>query len=135
MIDHGIETAKQFAEEIAGRDWFEVTTPPELNILTYRMVPPAIGRRLGTVSASEQNPLNAYLDRLNIYVQRTQREAGKSFVSRTRICTDPGSRGGGCVVLRSVLMNPMTTLAILKEILDEQERIGKQFITFSPGPE
>jgi glutamate decarboxylase len=126
MIDHGIETAKAFAAEIEQRAMFEVVTPPELNILTYRMVPPDVCRRLEHADSKGREILNGYLDELNIYIQRTQREAGKSFVSRTRICPVPGSEGGR-VVLRSVIMNPMTTNAVLREILDEQERIGQGF--------
>lgn len=126
MIDHGIETAKAFAAEIEQRAMFEVVTPPELNILTYRMVPPDVCRRLEHADPKGREILNGYLDELNIYIQRTQREAGKSFVSRTRICPVPGSEGGR-VVLRSVIMNPMTTNAVLREILDEQERIGQGF--------
>lgn len=126
MIDHGIETAKAFAAEIQQRDMFEVVTAPELNILTYRMVPPEVGRQLEHADATEQEILNDYLDELNIYIQRTQREAGKSFVSRTRIGPVFGSEGAR-VVLRSVIMNPMTTGAVLREILDEQERIGQGF--------
>lgn len=135
MIDHGIETAKAFAAEIEGRAMFELITPPVLNILTYRMIPPGYSRLFADADtdAGRREFLNDYLDELNIYVQRTQREAGKSFVSRTRISPVPGDEKG-FVVLRSVIMNPMTTLAVLKEILDEQEGIGRIFFRQNPPP-
>ena len=135
MIDHGIETAKAFAAEIEGRAMFELITPPVLNILTYRMIPPGYSRLFADADTDvgRREFLNDYLDELNIYVQRTQREAGKSFVSRTRISPVPGDEKG-FVVLRSVIMNPMTTLAVLKEILDEQEGIGRIFFRQNPPP-
>ncbi|MBA3029444.1 MAG: aminotransferase class V-fold PLP-dependent enzyme, partial [Desulfobacteraceae bacterium] len=42
LIEHGIETAKQFAREIGRRPLFEVISRPELNIFTYRVCPPEI---------------------------------------------------------------------------------------------
>lgn len=137
MIDHGIETAKAFAAEIERRSMFELITPPVLNILTYRMIPPGFDRLLANANADldtdRQKFLNDYLDELNIYVQRTQREAGKSFVSRTRITPVPGDEEGR-VVLRSVIMNPMTTPAILGEVLDEQEGLAHNFFHQNPPP-
>ena len=47
LIDHGIETAAAFAKEIKKRDLFELVTPPVLNILTYRVCPPAFRKRTG----------------------------------------------------------------------------------------
>jgi glutamate decarboxylase len=43
-------------------------------------------------------------------------------VSRTTLLRD-NNPDDAIVVLRSVIMNPMTTISILNEILDEQERI------------
>ncbi|MBF0228440.1 MAG: aminotransferase class V-fold PLP-dependent enzyme [Desulfamplus sp.] len=121
MIDHGIETAKQFADEIKRRELFELITEPELNILTYRMVPKEIKQHLKTADATQIKILNQQLDNINIAIQRKQREAGKSFVSRTRMTYRPS--GDEVVVLRSVIMNPMTNITILNEVLDEQERL------------
>jgi glutamate decarboxylase len=126
MIDHGIETAKRFAAEIERRDGFHLVTHPELNILTYRVVPPALGTRLESADPKERDLINDSLDQLNTHVQRTQREAGNSFVSRTRLNLGPWDKKG-VVVLRSVIMNPMTTIKILNEILDEQESIAADF--------
>jgi len=123
LIEHGIETAKAFAEEIRKRPMFELTTPPELNILTYRIFPENMKQEWKTANHQQKLEINDYLNHVNITVQRLQREAGKSFVSRTTL------RRRGCediVVLRSVLMNPMTDIKILAEILDEQEKIYQQ---------
>ncbi|WP_246804160.1 aminotransferase class V-fold PLP-dependent enzyme [Desulfosarcina cetonica] len=42
LLDHGIDIARAFAEEITRRPMFELITAPELNILTYRLVPDAL---------------------------------------------------------------------------------------------
>ncbi|MBU0545156.1 MAG: putative pyridoxal-dependent aspartate 1-decarboxylase, partial [Proteobacteria bacterium] len=122
LIEHGIETAKSFAEEIVRRPDFELVTPPELNILTYRFCPAEIKREIDTSKDEERKILNERLNEINITVQRLQREAGKSFVSRTTLKTYRG-RCESIVVLRCVIMNPLTDINILGDILDEQEEI------------
>ncbi|MBL0712416.1 MAG: aminotransferase class V-fold PLP-dependent enzyme [Desulfosarcina sp.] len=127
LIDHGIETARAFAEEIHRHPLFELITPPELNILTYRICPPDWRKRLATADARSGRRLTAALNRINTAVQRLQREAGRSFVSRTTL-NPPG--GMETVVLRAVIMNPMTDLAIIREILTEQAAI---YADWQPG--
>ncbi|WP_373498822.1 pyridoxal-dependent decarboxylase [Desulfococcus sp.] len=119
LIDHGIETARAFADEIGRRPLFELVTPPQLNILTYRIVPEEIQRKWTAAGPEERKNLARRLNDLNIAVQRIQREAGNSFVSRTTL----RHLGEDVVVLRAVLMNPMTHMGILCDILDEQEQI------------
>ncbi|MFH2092810.1 MAG: pyridoxal-dependent aspartate 1-decarboxylase PanP [Pseudomonadota bacterium] len=128
MIEHGIETAQKFAAMIEKRSLFQMVSPPVLNILTYRLVPCDIQEKLKTASLEEKKNLDAQLDKININIQRIQREAGKSFVSRTRLKTDPDD-DHNTVVLRSVIMNPLTTVDILSEILDEQETIFHSMTT------
>jgi len=122
LIEHGIETAEKFAREIDRRPDFELVTPPQLNILTYRLHPQALRQAAGKKAATTPR-----LNEINKLLQRLQREAGRSFVSRTtlNLSTTPDDE---TVVLRCVIMNPMTTLEILKEILDEQITIYREMI-------
>ncbi len=122
LIDHGIETAAAFAREIKKRELFELMTPPVLNILTYRICPPHAKKLLETADNDRRRIINEKLNTVNRRLQQIQREAGTSFVSRTTLLRD-NNPDDAIVVLRSVIMNPMTTLSILSEILDEQERI------------
>jgi glutamate decarboxylase len=128
LIDHGIEIARKFAVEIQGRPLFEVITRPELNILTYRLFPPEIRWRFEQGTAEDVRVINDQLNVINRRVQQLQREAGKSFVSRTTLRTHryPGQ---DTVVFRCVIMNPMTNIEVLREILDEQEAIYHQIAT------
>ncbi len=123
MIEHGIDTARLFAEKIRAREQFQVVTEPVLNILTYRAVPPALKRQMDAADTpAGRQAVDARLDKINIDLQRIQREAGKSFVSRTCLKIHPKDTHTP-VVLRSVIMNPYTDGRILDQILDEQEEI------------
>ena len=123
LIEHGIDIAHEFAEEIKQRSLFELITSPELNILTYRINPPCIRQQMADASDSVTAALNEQLNTITRKVQQLQREAGKSFVSRTTLRTNGDGDGSERVVFRCVIMNPLTTIAILREILDEQEDI------------
>ncbi len=125
LIEHGIETARKFAAEIEKRPNFQIVTTPELNILTYRLNPLRLRKQFSASNLQQQIKLNEHLNNINRRVQRLQREAGHSFVSRTTLQADHPP-GQDMVVLRCVIMNPMTDIKILREILDEQEEIYKQ---------
>ena len=77
----------------------------------------------------EDPAVNERLNEINRTVQRLQREAGNSFVSRTTLKTINGDNGKNVVVFRCVIMNPMTNMNVLREILDEQEGIYKRTFT------
>ncbi len=128
LIDHGIETARKFADEIERRKDFQLITSPELNILTYRFCPFDLQEELAGSDARQRVRINETLNDINRQLQRRQREAGKSFVSRTTLDIKDFS-GQHIVVLRAVIMNPMTTIDILREILNEQENIYKSIQT------
>jgi len=125
LIEHGIEIARKFAAEIEKRPNFQLVTAPELNILTYRLNPLSLIQEFSASDVQQQIKLNEHLNNINRTVQRLQREAGRSFVSRTTLQADHPP-GQDMVVLRCVIMNPMTDIEILREILDEQEKIYKQ---------
>jgi len=122
LIEHGIETAAAFAGEIRKRKDFQLFSDPVLNVLTYRVCPKKFQDKLATAEEKERRKINEKLNVVNRRLQRIQREAGTSFVSRTTLLIN-NNPDDAIVVLRSVIMNPMTTLKILKEILDEQEEI------------
>ncbi|MBU0993632.1 MAG: putative pyridoxal-dependent aspartate 1-decarboxylase [Proteobacteria bacterium] len=122
LIEHGIEVAADFAEEIESRENFELVTKPVLNILTYRVFPKQLKKEHEAGDDDQKKAINARLNEINRIVQQVQREAGNSFVSRTafKMKKNPNEQ---MVVLRCVMMNPMTNMSILKDILDEQEKI------------
>ncbi len=127
LIEHGIETAGAFAQEISKRSLFELVTPPTLNILTYRLCPPELREKLQGGDVKEARRTARTVNEINIALQRLQREAGRSFVSRTTL-GGMDSYGEERVVLRCVIMNPMTTLDTLNAVLDEQEALYRSHL-------
>lgn len=123
LIDLGIERASTFAELIRQHPDFELTSLPELNILTYRYCPADIQQKLETATPEEQNRINSLLDQICQLIQKIQREAGKTFVSRTHLRMVRYQNE--ITVLRSVLANPLTTNEILLSVLAEQREIAR----------
>jgi len=125
LIDLGIEKARRFAEMIEEHKNFELITAPELNILTYRYNPAWLQKKISTLDSKQLVEVNQYLDLITQEVQKRQREAGKTFVSRTRL-RSTHYQDDQISVFRAVLANPLTTEAILAAVLEEQCAIVKQ---------
>lgn len=119
LIDMGIERAQQFAGKIQQHPDFELMSEPELNILTYRYNPSWLQAALNGANHEQMNKANELLDQLTRLVQKYQREAGKTFVSRTRLMAAK-YRAETLTVFRAVLANPLTTKEILDAVLEEQ---------------
>ena len=123
LIDQGIDKARTFAELIDSQPDFELVTRPELNILTYRYCPEEVQRAFAMADPAQAEKLNTCLNRITKFIQKTQRERGKAFVSRTRL--EPARYNHfPCIVFRVVLANPLTTQEILADILEEQRLLA-----------
>ena len=131
LINQGIEKANYFADLINQHQDFELITRPELCLLTYRYVPQAVQQLLAKADDEQQAEINSLLHNLTKFIQKRQRENGKSFVSRTRI--EVGRyQGHKILVFRVVLANPLTSKDILVDVLAEQIELAKESETFLP---
>ena len=129
----------QFLEEMLGRSGnFEILNNPELFILTYRFIPQIIRDQLHeweevkkSSRAKKQigelekrvRKVNHVVNALNIKLHKALRLDDTTFVSRTTL-EATRYRPQKIVVLRAVLINPLTDRAILEEVVDTQNRIG-----------
>ena len=129
-------------------DNFETLNVPELFILNYRFVPGVIKEqflawegdrqsskdREGAKDASEKiKKVNHLINGLNIKLHKALRRDDTTFVSRTTM-ESTRYRPQNIVVLRAVLINPLTDKQILKEIVNTQNRIGlKIWQEFEPA--
>jgi glutamate decarboxylase len=130
LIDRGIEMAQQFAEMIRSAPDFELVTAPELNLLTYRYLPAEVRPLLTSGTPAQRQAANIRLSALTEAIQREQRAAGKTFVSRTRL--EAGAHAGQVLtVFRVVLANPLTTPQVLQDILAEQRSHGQRLAAAS----
>ena len=134
LINNGIEKAQYFAANIIKHSNFELISKPELCLLTYRYVPKSIQTLMRQAKEHGESDLikqcNLLLDGLTRFIQKSQREQGKSFVSRTRIPYQPIF--DKITVLRVVLSNPLTTESILDDVLYEQSQIALQDKRYLP---
>ncbi len=119
LIDLNIDRAQSFATQIRNHPDFELVAQPTLNILAYRYIPAEVKAALKTANAEKRKAINGLLDNITRQLQKSQRAAGKSFVSRTRL--SPGCYQGDTItVFRVVLANPLTTEKTLAAVLAEQ---------------
>jgi aspartate 1-decarboxylase len=123
LVNKNIQLAYTFSKLIRTHRHFELVSKPQLNILTYRFVP-----------YLQDYPDNALatesLSKLNVKLQKEQRENGVSFVSRTTF-RHPEPNGDSISILRAVIANPRTTEQDLADILEEQSIIGFKIIRSS----
>ncbi|PSV40219.1 pyridoxal-dependent aspartate 1-decarboxylase PanP [Photobacterium sp. GB-210] len=125
LINNSIEKARYFADLIKQQIDFELVTEPELCLLTYRYVPEATQEALLIATDEERETLLELLNDLTKFIQKRQRESGKSFVSRTRITPEKWQHKI-TTVFRVVLANPLTTEIILQNVLSEQRQLAKE---------
>ena len=124
LINQSIEKAQYFSDLIQQQDDFEVVSEPELCLLTYRYIPNEVKAALAIADKEQTAEIYEHLDNLTKFIQKKQRETGKSFVSRTRL-TPKAYQYQPTIVFRVVLANPLTTKEILQSVLVEQREIAK----------
>ncbi|MGR5192836.1 pyridoxal-dependent aspartate 1-decarboxylase PanP [Vibrio rotiferianus] len=130
LIDQSIEKARYFADLIKEQPDFELVSEPELCLLTYRYLPESYRRALEQSDGIQREKLNELINQLTQFIQKRQRETGKSFVSRTRLNPERWQRMN-TIVFRVVLANPLTSRDILSSVLDEQREIATQAPTLT----
>ena len=119
---------------------FETLNNPQLFILIYRFIPAAARRQLlewrdsrSSLKEKERikeveykiRKVNNLINGLNIKLHKALRRDDTSFVSRTKL-ESTIYRPQNIVVLRAVLINPLTDRQILNEIVATQSRIGME---------
>lgn len=103
-IDKTHDLALEFANILRGSKSFELGVAPQSNIVCFRF------------SGNDKTLNNNDLNKLNSLIRQKILERGDFYMVQTTL--------RGNVFLRVSLMNPLTTLAHLKELLSEIEDIG-----------
>jgi glutamate/tyrosine decarboxylase-like PLP-dependent enzyme len=119
---------------------FESLNSPELFILIYRFVPQRVREKLhawqeerrilrnkAKLTTLDRNvkKVNQIVNALNIKLHKALRQDDTTFVSRTTL-ESTRYHPLNIVVLRAILINPLTDEAILQEIVETQNRIGTE---------
>lgn len=124
LIDEGMRKTQYMAAAIRRRPEFELLADPAANILLYRFIPERW--RADLLSGRLDTGANEALNQVNEQLQKVQRQAGSSFVSRTTTNTSAYGADQSIVALRAVLANPLTTEADIDAVLDDQLRLAAQ---------
>jgi putative pyridoxal-dependent aspartate 1-decarboxylase len=134
------ENTQSLKEILDGCGNFETLNSPELFILIYRFIPQgvreglhgwqherktAVNKRRIRCLDRDIRKVNHLINALNIKLHKALRQDDTTFVSRTML-ESTRYRPQNIVVLRAVLINPLTDKNVLGEIVDTQNRIGWQ---------
>ena len=138
LFRHAHESTNTLKEILDDSCNFETLNTPELFILNYRFIPGNIREQLlapeNILSGSKGKPeeaeqkitkINHLINGLNIKLHKALRRDDTTFVSRT-ILESTRYRPQNIVVLRAVLINPLTDKQVLKNVVCTQNRLGLQ---------
>lgn len=136
LFRHARNSTDYFKEILDTCQNFETLNNPELFILNYRFIPEAVQNQISKWKATRTKTgriekkakkkiqkTNRLINSLNIKLHRALRKDDTTFVSRTTL-ESTKYRPQKIVVLRAVLINPLTEKDVLDEIKDTQNRIG-----------
>lgn len=117
LMEASLARTQTMAAMLDTHEAFELVHQPRMNLLVFRYLPASMrGRRL---SAHDNNCISAF----NTQLQKRQRAQGSSFVSRTCRSTRHYD-GQPLVLLRAVLLNPLTRQHHLQQVMDDLLIIG-----------
>jgi L-2,4-diaminobutyrate decarboxylase len=107
MVDVTIDLAQQFHAMLTAAEDFMPLHEPECNIVAFRYLPHEL-----------RDAAPETIDALQLRLRRAVIESGEFYLVQSRIDGHP--------VLRTTMMNPLTTVDDLHELLDCLRRYGRQ---------
>lgn len=122
LIDDSVRKARRMADLVRARPDFELLAEPDSNVVLYRHLPEAF--RMEALSGDLDAAGNRALNRLQEQIHRAQRDAGRTYVSRTTLFNTRYGREVPVVAFRAVIGNPLTCDADVEEVLDDQRSLA-----------
>ena len=122
LIDENIRKTQYMSERVHSLPQFKLLANPEMNIIVYRYIPERWITKASIGKLTETG--NALINHFNERLQKVQRQAGQSFVSRTTLETTRYGRDVPIVALRAVVANPLTTEDDLDAVLNDQMELA-----------
>ncbi|AFZ17606.1 pyridoxal-dependent aspartate 1-decarboxylase PanP [Allocoleopsis franciscana] len=127
LIDEGIRKTQYMAARICAMSEFELLAQPDINILIYRYIPESLRERAAKKQLTETD--NQLINQFNECLQKSQRQAGRTFISRTMKTTICAGKEVPIVALRAVIANPLTTEDDIEAVLNDQIQIALELST------
>ena len=112
MVDVTIELAREFHAMLAAAEDFETLHEPQCNIVAFRYLPAAL-----------REAPQEYVDLFQLRLRRNVIESGEFYLVQSRL--------NGRAVLRTTMMNPLTTVDDLRGLLDCLRRVARKML--DPG--
>jgi L-2,4-diaminobutyrate decarboxylase len=109
MVDVTIDLARQFYGLLRDADDFEPLHEPQCNIVAFRHVP----AKLRGAPPNE-------VDLFQLRLRRTTIESGEFYIVQSRI--------NGRPILRTTMMNPLTTVDDLRDLVECLRRVGRTLL-------
>ncbi len=124
LIDEGIRKTQYMAARISSMPEFELLAEPDTNLLLYRYIPEPFRGLVAKQQLSETD--NLIINQFNECLQKIQRQASRSFISRTTKIITKFGKEVPVVALRAVLANPLTTEDDIDAVLNDQIQIASE---------
>jgi L-2,4-diaminobutyrate decarboxylase len=115
MVDVTIDTARRFYEFLKETDDFETLHEPQCNIVAFRYLPAALA----------QGPAQQ-VDQFQLRLRRRVVESGEFYLVQSRI--------DGRSVLRTTIMNPLTTPDDMRDLIGCLRRQGAELLAEKSRP-
>lgn len=122
LIDEGIRKTQYMADRICTMPEFELLAEPDTNLLLYRYIPEPLRELVVKKKLTETD--NQLIDEFNERLQKTQRQIGRTFISRTTKTTTSFGKEIPMIALRAVIANPLTTEEDIDAVLNDQIQIA-----------
>ncbi|MGF2036861.1 MAG: pyridoxal-dependent aspartate 1-decarboxylase PanP [Nostoc sp. CmiVER01] len=124
LIDEGIRKTQYLANRISAMPEFELLAEPDTNLVIYRYIPEQFREIVAQKNLTEID--NLLISEFNQTLQKLQRQAGRTFISRTTKTTNCTGKEIPIIALRAVLANPLTTENDIDAVLNDQIQIASE---------
>jgi len=124
LTEENIRKAQFMADLVKRAPEFELLCEPETNIVLYRYIP--LAWRAASAQGTLSNEANLRINTINEQIQKAQYEAGRTYVSRTKLNGVYRRYPVPIVAFRAVVANPLTREEDIKMILEDQFRLASE---------
>ncbi|MBH8571751.1 putative pyridoxal-dependent aspartate 1-decarboxylase [Nostocaceae cyanobacterium CENA369] len=122
LINEGIRKTQYMAACISEMPEFELLAEPDTNLLIYRYIPEQFRSHAAKRQLTKID--NQVINKFNEYLQKTQRQIGNTFISRTVKKNVNYGNEIPVVAMRAVIANPLTTEEDINAVLKDQIQIA-----------
>ncbi|MBD2309012.1 putative pyridoxal-dependent aspartate 1-decarboxylase [Chroococcidiopsis sp. FACHB-1243] len=124
LIDEGIRKTQYMAARIRAMPEFELLAEPDTNLVVYCYIPEPLRESAAKQKLTETDRL--LISQFNQRLQKMQRQAGRTFISRTTKKIVRFGKEIPIIALRAVLANPLTTENDIDAVLNDQIQIAAE---------